>query len=193
MDTTHIFIISGPAGSGKDSIIECLGKNLPLERFITTTTRAKRPGESEGNPYYFVSQKTFDSSIQQGAFIEHSINENGASYGISATELHRVTQKKDCFGIWQTDWKGVQSIKKIFPGIPAIFISAPLNILEERIRSRDTTKDESYFLERMSYTKEWLKYIDIYDYVVTNEQGKLSQAVADVEQILRNHTEVSSL
>ena len=193
MDTDHIFIISGPTGSGKDSLIERLGRRLPLERIITTTTREKRPGESEGNPYDFLSREAFDSSVEKGIFIEHSVNENGAAYGVTSDELNRVINQKHRIGIWQTDWKGVQSIKRLFPNISAIFISSPLDVLERRIRSRDTLKDESYFLERMDYTKEWLKHTDIYDYVVKNEQGKLEQAVSDVENIIRTRTAFPSL
>jgi len=193
MSATHIFIISGPAGSGKDSIIRQLRERLPLERIITTTTRDKRPGESEGNPYYFVSPETFDSFIEKGIFIEHSVNENGASYGVTSTELDRAIKQKDHICIWQADWKGVREIKRLFPDIPAIFISSPLDILEHRIRSRDTQKDETYFLERMNYTKEWLKHKDIYDYVVENTEGKLDQAVSAVENIIRKHTTLSSL
>ncbi len=193
MDTSNIFILSGPTGSGKDSIIQQLQQRLPLERIVNTTTRSKRPGESEGHPYYFVTREAFDISAQQGLFIEHSINENGACYGVSITELHRVVNQNNRIGLWQADWKGVQSIKKLFPGIPAIFISSSLDTLEKRIRSRDTLKDESYFLERMNYTKEWLKHTDIYDYIVENEQGKLAKAVSAVEQIIRDRTSIPSL
>ncbi len=193
MDTSNIFILSGPTGSGKDSIIQELERRLPLERIVNTTTRSKRPGESEGHPYYFVTQALFSSSVQEGLFIEHSTNENGACYGVSISELHRVVNQSNRIGIWQADWKGVQSIKKLFPNIPAIFIRSSLNTLEQRIRSRDTLKDESYFLERMSYTREWLKHTDIYDYIVKNEQGKLQQAVSAIEQILRDRATISSL
>ncbi|PIR95197.1 guanylate kinase, partial [Candidatus Falkowbacteria bacterium CG10_big_fil_rev_8_21_14_0_10_37_6] len=51
-----IFIISGPSGAGEDSVIDGLKKLLPIERVITTTTRAMRKNESQGNPYYFISQ-----------------------------------------------------------------------------------------------------------------------------------------
>lgn len=193
MDMKNIFILSGPTGSGKDSVIRQLEKRLPLERIINTTSRAKRPGESEGHPYYFVSPETFQARIAQGWFVEHSVNENGAHYGVSKAELKRVVAQKDSLALWQMDWKGVQSIKKLFPTLPAIFICAPLEILEQRIRSRDTSQNEAYFLERMSYTKEWLTHTDIYDYIVNNEQGKLDQAVSAIEQILRRTPPLSSL
>ncbi|MFZ3032336.1 MAG: hypothetical protein WA082_04870, partial [Candidatus Moraniibacteriota bacterium] len=168
----NVFIISGAAGSGKDSVIDGLQSILPLERIITSTTREKRPLESEGNPYYFLSREDFEQKIQDGEFIEHSVNENGGQYGVTKSELERITNKNS-IAVWRVDWKGVVNIKKLYPEILAIYISAPLDVLEARLRSRDTGKDESYFQERMDYTREWLNHLDIYDYQVENEEGKL--------------------
>jgi guanylate kinase len=184
----NIFIVSGPAGSGKDSIIDGLAAHLPIERIITTTTRAPRPGESEGRPYYFLSPEMFEAQIRDGAFIEHSINENGGRYGVTRSELDRIIGRGS-IAIWRVDWKGVDTIKKIHPEIPAIYISAPLAVLEARLRARDRGKDETYFRERMAYTREWLKHTDIYDYQVENEEGKLSEAVAKVKTIIESHLE----
>ena len=52
----NIVIISGPSGAGEDSIIDALSERLPIERIVTTTTRSKRTGETEGHPYYFISK-----------------------------------------------------------------------------------------------------------------------------------------
>ncbi|TXH00683.1 MAG: hypothetical protein E6P95_03215, partial [Candidatus Moraniibacteriota bacterium] len=152
----NIFIISGAAGSGKDSIIEQLTSKLPLKRIVTTTTRSMRPFEKEGDPYYFITRQAFEEELRAGNFIEHSINENGQYYGVTKKELDRVMQE-DGIGILRVDWKGVVSIKKLFPAIPALYISAPLEILERRLRQRDTGKSEQYFEERMAYTREWFK------------------------------------
>lgn len=192
-NTPNIFIISGPAGSGKDTIIEHLKRILPIERIITTTTRAPRSGETEGNPYYFISSEAFQEAIRKESFAEYSTNENHTLYGVSNKELRRVLTKKNCVGIWQIDWKGVESAKKLFPNIIAIFISTPLAIMEERLRSRDTTQNEIYFSERKAYTKEWLKHTSLYDYVVKNEQGKLEEAVEAVKDIILRHSELSSI
>ena len=73
----NVFIISGAAGSGKDSVIDGLQSRLRVERIITTTTRAKRSGEVEGNPYYFISPEEFKRRVANNEFAEHSINENG--------------------------------------------------------------------------------------------------------------------
>ncbi len=183
----NVFIISGPAGSGKDSIIDRLLEQLPAERVVTTTTRAPRPGETEGSPYFFLSREAFEQEIQNGSFAEYSINENDAYYGVTKTELERFSQSKK-IGIWRIDWKGVFSVKKMFPDIIAIFVSAPLEILEQRLRKRDgAAQDNRYFEERMAYTKEWLKHTDIYDYSIENRQGELDKAVEETRAIIARH------
>ena len=63
--SSNIFIISGPSGSGQDSVVEGLKKYLNIERVVTSTTRSMRAGESQGNPYYFVSQEEFEKKIQE--------------------------------------------------------------------------------------------------------------------------------
>lgn len=184
----NVFIISGAAGSGKDSVIDGLQSALPIERIITSTTRDMRSFETQGNPYYFISREDFERGITDGQFIEHSINENGGLYGVTKSELERITEKNS-IAIWRVDWKGVINIKKLYPEIPALYISAPIEILEARLRSRDKGKDEAYFQERMDYTREWLKHLDIYDYVIENEEGKLEQTIEQVAAIIKKHSE----
>jgi guanylate kinase len=184
----NIFIISGAAGSGKDSVIDGLQARMPLNRIITTTSRAMRPIESEGHPYSFVTPEAFKQAIEAGEFVEYSVNENGGLYGVTKSELERVS-KMSGIAVWRVDWKGVVTIKKLYPEIPAIYISAPLEILEKRLRTRDAGKDEHYFKERMAYTREWLKHLDIYDYRVENEEGALDQTIKQVSNIIAKHQE----
>lgn len=184
----NVFIISGAAGSGKDSVIDGLRSRLPIERIITSTTRVMRPMETEGNPYYFLSRADFEHHIAAGNFVEYSTNENGELYGVTKSELDRIGSK-DTIAIWRVDWKGVIAIKKLYPEIPAIYIAAPIEVLESRLRARDKEKDESYFQERMDYTREWLNHLDIYDYQVENEEGKLEQTIEQVAHIIRKHSE----
>ncbi len=184
----NVFIISGAAGSGKDSIIEQLSEELPLARVITTTSREMRPFETEGNPYYFVTREVFEAKVERGEFIEHSVNENGGLYGVTRSELEKVTSEGK-IAILRVDWKGVVSIKKLFPEIPALYIAAPIEVLEARLRKRDQGKSEAYFQERMEYTREWLKHLDIYDYTIENEEGKLDEAVSRVKTIIESKLE----
>lgn len=183
----NVFIISGPAGSGKDSIIDRLLVQLPAERVVTTTTRPPRAEEKEGSPYYFVSRKHFEQGIRDGLFAEYSINENDAYYGVTKAELGRFTHSKK-IGLWRIDWKGVITAKRMFPKIIAIFIAAPLDVLEQRLRERDGAKqNEAYFKERMAYTKEWLSHTDIYDYTIKNTQGKLDEAVTKTRALIEQN------
>jgi guanylate kinase len=181
----NVFIISGPSGAGEDSIINGIAELFPIERAITTTTRAMRPGESDGNPYYFISEEEFRRRLDGGEFIEHAEQYNGNLYGITKQELDRLEQSGK-IGIWKIEYKGVETAKRLFPEIKAILISAPLSILEERIRRRDNPSEE-FMRERMEYTREWLKHTDIYDYTVENEQGKLDEAIQKVAAIIRQH------
>jgi guanylate kinase len=181
----NVFIISGPSGVGEDSIINGIAKLFPIERAITTTTRAMRPGESDGNPYYFISEEEFRRRLDSGEFIEHAEQYNGNLYGITKQELSRLEQSEK-IGIWKIEYKGVETAKRLFPEIKAILISAPIDILEERIRRRDNPSEE-FMRERMAYTREWLKHTGIYDYTVENEQGKLDEAIEKVATIIRQH------
>jgi guanylate kinase len=186
---SNIFIISGPSRAGEDSIIEGLRKYFDIERIITTSTRPMRPGESRGNPYYFTSREEFIKRRDKGEFAEWAEQYNGNLYGVTKKEIERVksaSRRTGKVGIWKIDWKGVITIKKLYPEIPAIFITvSDLKILEDRIRRRDQFS-EDYIKERMEYTKEWMKHKDIYDYEVVNDEGKLGEAIAKTAEIIKN-------
>ncbi|MEI8343768.1 MAG: hypothetical protein WCF93_02380 [Candidatus Moraniibacteriota bacterium] len=191
MQKSNIFIISGPSGAGEDSIIEGLRSYLSLQRIITTTTRQMRPGEAQGEPYYFISEEEFEAGLKIGNFAEHAKQYNGNFYGVTKSELQRV-QNSGKIGLWKIEYKGVISVKKMYPEIISIFLNAPsLEILENRIRRRSNVSNE-YVAERMLYTKEWLKHLDIYDYIVINEEGKLIEAVKEVAEIIRKNANLEN-
>jgi guanylate kinase len=184
----NVFIVSGPSGAGEDSIIEGLSRVFSLERVITTTTRELRPGESDGHPYYFISRDAFKKRVTENDFVEYAEQYNGNLYGVSKGELGRLAHSGK-IGIWKIDYQGAETAKRLFPDIIAIMVSAPLEVLEERIRRRDNPSEE-FIRERMAYSEEWLKHTDIYDYTVENEQGKLDEAIAKVAEIIRRHSTV---
>lgn len=182
-----IFIISGPSGAGEDSIISGLESHLPIERIITTTTRAPREGESEGHPYYFLSKDAFEAGIQENRFLEYARQYNDNLYGVTFNEINRV-RNSGRVGIWKIEWKGVMTAKKLFPEIIAILVTVPsIDVLEARIRRRNPNVTKEYLKERMEYTKEWLRHTDIYDYTIVNEEGKLNRAIQETERIIRKH------
>lgn len=185
MNTKNIFILSGPSGVGEDSVIDGLEKRFPIERVITTTTRAMRKGDADGHPYYFITKEAFEQSILDEKFFEWAKQYNDNLYGVTHEEIKRVAES-DHVGIWKIDYQGVITAKKLFPQIVAIMLTAPLEIMEARIRRRDNAT-EAFIKDRMNYTKEWLKHTDIYDYIIENEEGKLDQTIEKVATLIENH------
>ncbi len=184
MKLDNVVIISGPSGAGEDSIIEGLRKYTTVNRAVTSTTRAMRPGEVEGASYYYISKEAFEEKIANGDMIEWAKQYNGNLYGVTKAELERVNALPG-IGTWKIEYQGVITAKKLFPEIRSIFIMADsLEVLAQRIRSRDGVSEE-YIQERMEYTKEWLKHEDIYDYKVVNRQGKLDEAIVEIVEILK--------
>ena len=181
----NIFVIYGPSGSGQDSVIKGLQKKISLERIITTVTRPMRPTESEGHPYYFISNEAFEEKIKSGALLEYLKKYDGVYYGVTRKEVERVAQG-DKIGIWKVDFAGARDLKERFPELTVIFINAPLSVIEERIRKRDNPTEE-YLQTRLTHIREWLPK-SIYDYKIENEEGKLDQAVEQVATIIKEHS-----
>jgi len=178
-----IFVISGPSGSGQDSVIAELKKIIDIESVVTTTTRLMRPGEEQGKPYYFISKDEFEQGIKANKYIEFAKEYN--YYGVTAEEIERV-KNSGKIGLWKVEYQGAITAKKLFPGIKAILITAPLDILEQRIRQRDNAT-EVFVQDRMKYTKEFLEHRNIYDYEIENVQGKLEKTVRKVQEIIQNN------
>jgi len=181
----NIFIISGPSGAGEDSVIEGLKKYFDIERVVTTTTREMRPGESQGQPYYFISKEEFKKSIESGEFFEYAEEDNNNFYGVTHKEIERAKNSNKIV-IWKVDYRGVLNLKKVLPKIPAILINAPLDIIEKRIRDRGGVSEE-FIQERIKYAQGWAKNKNAFDYIVENEEGKLDEAVLKIAGIIKSN------
>lgn len=186
----NLFIISGPSGVGEDSVIEGLRAYFDVERVITTTSRPMREGDSEGNPYFFISRREFEHGIAQGEFAEYAEQYNGNLYGVTKTEIARACGTGRTV-LWKIEYKGVTHAKKIYPGIMAIMLYAPLEVLASRLRRRGGISEEM-IAERLEYTKEWYEHTDIYDHVVENEEGKLEETIAKVAAIIKGAQKATS-
>lgn len=184
---TNLIIISGPSGSGQDSVIQGLiDRGLPIERVITTMARPMRAGESEGQPYYFVSPEKFDLMIKNNELIEWA-EVYDSKRGVTRQELERGLARPDKIAIWKMDWKGTAAAKKLFPEAIAILITAPsIKDLIERIKKRGDSP--ASIQSRIAYTKEFLKHKNLYNYVVINEEGKLEQTIDEVIAILKKES-----
>ena len=190
-ESSNLFIISGPSCAGEDSVIEGLRSHMKIERVITTRTREMRPGESQGNPYYFITTEEFEAGIARGDYVEYTRQYDNKLSGVTRQELARVQALTDTIGIWKIEWQGVQKAKALFPGIPAILVAVhDLETLRRRMIKRDNPTPE-FLADRMAYTEEWMKHTDIYDHIIWNDDGKLHESIADAERYIRAHSTIA--
>lgn len=188
MLSTNMFLLYGPSCSGQDSVAEGLAERLPVQRVITTTTRPMRPGESQGNPYYFLTKDEFEAALSRGEFVEHATHYSGHHYGATRKAVEEACADRTKIVILKTEWQGVEQLRKIFPEAKAIFVSVhDLDTLRRRMRQRDNATEE--FIEtRLAYIQKWLPRTDLYDHIIWNDDGKLHESIDDAERYIRAHS-----
>lgn len=179
-----IFIITGPSGVGKDSIVNKLkSQGFKFNRVITTTTRKKRKGEIEGKSYYFVSKEKFKKMIEEKKFIEWAeVYKN--YYGTQKKDVQKVLKKKLPI-IMIIDVQGAKTWKKAYPKkVLVIFIKPPsLKILEKRLRKRSQDSEINIKI-RLKKAKEEMKNLKQWDKVVINKENHLEETVDQVKKII---------
>lgn len=183
MNKGIIFVISGPAGSGKGTVVSLVREMIPEMGFsVSATTRGPRPGEKEGVHYYYITKEEFERKIASGEILEHTVY-CGNYYGTPKSELERVTSEgRDI--ILEIEVEGSLQIKKLFPDAVSIMLTPPDGEeLEARLRGRGTETDE-VVKERLRRAKEELGLISKYDYVVVNRSGKADECAALVKSII---------
>lgn len=196
MDSSF-FIISGTAGAGKNSVMNGLVKKRDdVAIAITTTSREPREGESENNPYHFVSQEQFETMIKNDELLEHEMVYAGHYYGMTKKEIVEI-KKSGKHILWQVDYRGHRTLKKKFEEgliegkMFSVFIMAPsLESIEERLRKRGDS--EAVIQERLKLAQEELNVKDEYEFVVVNEDGKLEEAIAKVSAYIDEKTKAEN-
>jgi guanylate kinase len=175
----NLFVVSGPSGVGKSTILKEILKDETIIFSISYTTREKRIGEIEGKDYFFVSEENFLNMIKNNEFIEWAkVHDN--YYGTQKKWIEdNLAIGKDI--ILDIDYQGAENIKKIMKGI-FVFITPPsFEILESRIRSRKTETEES-LNKRLENAKKELSKINFYDFVIKNDI--LDKAVLEFKNII---------
>lgn len=181
-----LLIISGPTCSGKDTVMrELLKRNKNMQRLVTTNSRAKRPEETEGVDYHFVSRQEFERLIGEDAFYEWVEYRGEYRGGQKKHVLEALKSGKDV--IWRIDVRGVKNIyykvKKEIPNSAFIFLAESMPILEKRIIKRHT--EDKKWQEWSMHMAVWeIKQYKDFDYVVINKEDKLGETVDQVEKIL---------
>lgn len=177
----RLFVVSGPSGAGKGTLVKELMARYPrLELSVSATTRPHRPGEVDGREYFFLSDSEFDAHLAQDDFLEWA-EVYGHRYGTFAGQVRtRLEQGADV--ILEIDVQGARQIKERMKEAVSIFIYTPtVSDLERRLRSRSTESDEQIAgrLEKANWELEqsW----DLFDHHVLND--RLDQAVDDLSAV----------
>ena len=178
------FVVSGPSGAGKNSVINRAMEGLgDLEYSVSYTTRPRREHEVDGADYLFVSRKEFAQRIESGDFVEH-VTYLGDLYGTSRSQIDgAVARGLDV--ILNIDVEGAKLVRRTGLGEHAVvyvfLVPSSLARLEERLRSRGTESDEE-IAARLEVAAHEMEAVDLFDYLVINDD--LETAVAELRSIV---------
>jgi guanylate kinase len=181
--TGRVFIISGPSGVGKDSVLEKLRDVYPDAQYVVTaTSRPMRPGEIDGVHYRFLDRADFERQIADGDFIEHALVYDNL-YGVPRRPIVEGL-RSDRHVIIKVDVKGAETLRGAIANTVSLFLlPESMSSLLERLRSRKT-EDPAVLLKRFRTANEELARVEEFDYAVFNEAGKLDQALQHIVGII---------
>lgn len=179
----HVYVISGPSGVGKDSVIERLRPREPDMHFaVTATTRQRRPGEIDGIHYYFLDVDAFEERDAQGEFLE-SATVYGLRYGVPKWPIRAALARGQDVVI-KVDVQGAATIRAMLPRATFIFIAPEsLDALFSRLRDRKTDEPEA-LMRRFNTATQELSAAFQFDYVVFNEDDRLEAALDEIHAIV---------
>lgn len=181
-----LFIISGPAGSGKGTIVKRVRELAEFDFSVSATTRAPRPGETEGVHYFFTDKEEFKRKIAAGEMLEHA-EYVGNYYGTPKKPVDDALSAGKNI-ILDIDVQGALQVKTKMPEAVMIFVLPPdFETLMRRIRGRGTESEE-IIAKRMEKARFELQCFDRYDYAVVNRDNGVEEAAGDVLSILKAET-----
>jgi len=173
----QLYIVSAPSGAGKTSLVNRLIQELDsVHVAVSHTTRPKRPGETDGESYHFVSRDEFQEIVDSGGFLEFAEVFSNL-YGTSKAAVDEiVTTGTDV--ILEIDWQGAQQVRKLRADALSIFIAPPsLQALSERLSKRGQDSDE-VIKGRLQEAVRDIAHHDEFDYLVFNDE--FEKALADL-------------
>ncbi len=185
-----MFVLSSPSGAGKTTVTRALLRNNhDLTISISATTRPRRPGEVQGEDYYFTTPQEFDSMVEAGDVLEHA-KVFGHYYGTPRRPVEEALQGgKDV--VFDIDWQGTQQLAEIArEDLVTLFILPPSRAeLERRLRARGRDTEEDIRTRMDQASGEMTHYIE-YDYVLVNnnveETIEKAQLILDAERMRRH-------
>jgi guanylate kinase len=178
-----LFVLSAPSGTGKDTVIKTLKKQgLDFYVVSSVTTRRPRQGESEGKPYHFVDQETFNRLVENDELLEYA-NVHGNWYGQPRKPIRDNLQaRRDV--LLKIDVQGAATVRRKVPEAVFIFlIPESVEELAQRLDARKTETQEER-QRRLADAQVELAEKDWYDYIILNRQGHVEEAVERLRAII---------
>jgi guanylate kinase len=180
----RVFVITGPSGVGKGTLIRGLMERLPqLELSVSATTRKPRPGERDGSDYHFLSPEEFDRRVREGDFVEHA-DYAGRRYGTLRSELDRRVGAGVPV-VLEIEVQGARQVREAMPEAVQVFIAPPSReALRTRLIGRGT--DDSEEVERrLDVAEEELAAQSEFGHVVVND--RLDDALDELAAVVSAH------
>jgi guanylate kinase len=180
-----VFVLSGPSGVGKSTLIEQLKRDgFPITQCVTATTRPRRQGEEHGVHYYFLAEAEYDALLESEQFLEHAVVHNLYRYGIPLQSI-RDGLRRGQDVILAPDVQGASTVRWKLPNAVTIFLR-PLSLEElvPRLAARGTETPQERRI-RLATAEREMQRMSEYDYVIVNQRDRLDQAVGDLKAIIR--------
>jgi guanylate kinase len=177
-----LFVITGPSGVGKGTLIRGLLEQMPeLELSVSATTRRPRPGEREGVDYHFLSSAEFERLVAAGEFLEHATY-SGNRYGTLRSEVERrLAQGRPV--VLEIEVQGARQVREAMPEAVSVFIAPPSReALRARLIGRGTDPPEQVDA-RMRTAEGELQAQSEFPHIVVND--RLEQATEELGRIVR--------
>lgn len=180
---SRVFVITGPSGVGKGTLIRTLLERVPeLELSVSATTRRPRPGETQGVAYHFLGDEEFDRRVQAGDFVEHA-SYSGRRYGTLREELERRLARGAPV-VLEIEVQGARQVEQTMPDAVRIFIAPPSEeALRTRLVGRGTDSAEDVE-KRLATARGELEAQEEFPHVVRND--RLEDAVDALEAVVRS-------
>lgn len=168
-----LIVVSGPAGSGKGTVISKLLSGGDFVYSVSATTRAPRPGEVNGVNYHFLTRQEFEGRIARGEMLEYT-EYCGNYYGTPKKETEKVLAEGKNL-LLEIEVQGAANVKRAYPDAVTVMLLPPSFATQEaRLRGRGTETEEKIRL-RLAQTKEEMTHVDDYDYVIYNLDGAVDE------------------
>lgn len=179
-----VFVISGPSGIGKDTVVQLLKKrNHPFHFVVTVASRKPRPGEVEGKDYFFVTKEQFEQMISNDELAEYS-HVYDTYKGVRKQQIQdALASGKDV--LMRLDVQGAQKIRQQYPNAVLIFL-IPTSTEEwhQRLINRQS-ESESDLMVRIEQARTEITYIPLFDYAVVNAHKRIDEAVDNIIAIAK--------